>query len=62
MNASDPPDVDEFTLSEEPAVPAAPPVKPESGRKDTSHSANMPKPKPAPDTGHGKGVEKIGQF
>jgi penicillin-binding protein 1A len=62
MNASDPPDPDEFTFSDESATPATQPVKPESGRKDTSHSANMQLPKPASDTGHGKGVEKIGQF
>jgi len=62
MNASDPPAPDEFTFSDESATPAASPVKPESAHKDTSHSANMQQPKPAPDTGHGKGVEKIGQF
>jgi penicillin-binding protein 1A len=62
MSASDPPDPDEFTFSDESAISEPAPVKPESGRKDTTHSANMPKPKPAPDTGHGNGVEKIGKF
>jgi penicillin-binding protein 1A len=62
MNASDAPDPDEFTFSDESAAPAPQPVKPDTAHKDTAHSANMPKPKPASDTGHGKGVEKIGQF